>query len=136
MLTDMQLLQTLPVVFAAILFLQTGLDKLFNFRENEQYIASVFAKTVLNKISTILFVLLAVMEITAAFWSVFGAVMLIWKGDSIWAWRAMVLGAVTLLCLFGGQRIAKDYAGASGIVPYLLVFIAGLFLLAVPAVNP
>lgn len=124
------------MVFAAILFLQSGLDKLFNYRDNEQYISSVFAKTGLNKISTLLFVLITVMELTTAFWSLFGGVMIFWQSDAEWARRALMLGTTTLLFLFAGQRIAKDYAGAAGIVPYILVLLFGLFLLGFPILQP
>jgi len=136
MMNELVLLQSVAVVFAAILFLQSGLDKLLNYRENEQYISSVFAKTAFNKISTLLFVLITVMEITTAFWSVFGVVMLLWKGDAEWARKALMMGDVTLLCLFGGQRVAKDYAGAAGIVPYILVLLFGMFLMGLPPIHP
>jgi putative oxidoreductase len=136
MLNELMLLQSVAVVFAAILFLQSGLDKLINYGDNLQYISSVFAKTGFNKISTVLFVLITVMEITTAMWSVFGAVMLLWKGDAEWARRALMMGTATLLCLFAGQRVAKDYAGAAGIVPYILVFLFGMFLLGLPPIHP
>jgi hypothetical protein len=34
---------------------------------------------------------------------------------------------VTFLALFFGQRMAKDYVGAGGLVPYFLVSLAALF---------
>jgi hypothetical protein len=41
----------------------------------------------------------------------------------------VVLSGAALLCLFLGQRIAKDYPGAAALVPYILVVIAGLIWL-------
>ena len=35
---------------------------------------------------------------------------------------------LTLLALFTGQRLAKDYAGAAGIVPYFVVGIFGTLI--------
>jgi hypothetical protein len=42
----------------------------------------------------------------------------------------MVISTITLLGLLAGQRIAGDYAGAAGIVPYLVVSFLGLYLFA------
>jgi hypothetical protein len=36
--------------------------------------------------------------------------------------------AVTLLMLFAGQRLAKDYAGAAGIVPYFIFVMISMLL--------
>jgi hypothetical protein len=36
---------------------------------------------------------------------------------------AAVCSAVSLLMLFFGQRMAKDYAGAAALVPYFIVII-------------
>ena len=41
---------------------------------------------------------------------------------------AAILSAVTFLCLFLGQRIAKDYAGAQTIVIYLIPTFFNLFI--------
>jgi hypothetical protein len=37
---------------------------------------------------------------------------------------------ITLLMLFFGQRIAKDYAGAANLVPYFIFSLISIFLLA------
>ena len=40
------------------------------------------------------------------------------------------LSAVSLLILFFGQRLAKDYAGAGALVPYFLAAAINLYFLA------
>jgi len=40
------------------------------------------------------------------------------------------LSAVALVMLFFGQRIAKDYAGAGGLVPYFILAVINLYFLA------
>jgi hypothetical protein len=46
------------------------------------------------------------------------------------AFYGAVVAAVTLTALFFGQRMAKDYAGAAVLVPYFLLALAGIYLLA------
>jgi hypothetical protein len=41
-----------------------------------------------------------------------------------------VVGAVNLVALFFGQRVAKDYVGAAALVPYFLLAISAVYLLA------
>jgi hypothetical protein len=44
------------------------------------------------------------------------------------------LGAVTaginIIALFFGQRVSKDYAGAAALVPYFLLALTAIYLLA------
>ena len=56
-------LQCLMLLFPAVIFLQSGLDKVFKFEGNKAYIISVFEKTFLNSISGILFYLLLLLEV-------------------------------------------------------------------------
>ena len=59
-----------------------------------------------------------------------GCAVLILTRDPTVAFLGAVLGAINLCALFFGQRVAKDYVGAAVLVPYFLVAIAGIFLLA------
>ncbi|MEK0420530.1 MAG: hypothetical protein RLZZ161_381 [Bacteroidota bacterium] len=117
-------------MFPAVIFLQAGLDKLFNMKSNAQYIQSVFEKTVLSSQASLLFVVLVILELASGLNAMAGAVLLYISGDASLGYVAMVLSCITLLCLLAGQRIAKDYAGAAGIVPYLVVSFLGLYLFA------
>jgi uncharacterized membrane protein YphA (DoxX/SURF4 family) len=127
----MMVLKLLMLMFPAVIFLQAGLDKLFNMKSNAQYIQSVFEKTVLSGQAVLLFVVLVILELASGLNAMAGAVLLYISGDASLGYVAMVLSCITLLCLLAGQRIAKDYAGAAGIVPYLAVSFLGLYLFAI-----
>ncbi len=116
----------LLIVFA-ILFLQSGIDKVVNFKDNLSYIVSVFSKTFLNSFSTILFYIITILEVATGALCVVALLLLLVQGKIDLAVIALKLSAVTLICLFGGQRIAKDYAGASGIVVYIILNFLALF---------
>lgn len=114
-------------VFFSILFLQSGLDKVFNFNGNRSYIASVFEKTFLKDISFLLFIAIMMLETAAGLLSAVGTVYLFAGNDILLLW-GLKLSALSLLCLFLGQRIAKDYAGAAGLVSYFLLAVFGISL--------
>ena len=50
--------------------------------------------------------------------------------DSTVAFYGAVISAVAVIALFFGQRIAKDYAGAAVLVPYFLLTLVAIYLLA------
>jgi hypothetical protein len=50
--------------------------------------------------------------------------------DSTIAFYGAILSAAAITALFFGQRIAKDYAGAAVFVPYFLLTLVAIYLLA------
>jgi hypothetical protein len=116
--------------FFTILFIQSGFDKLFNFRENMSYIVSHFSKTSISGLAPLLFVLLTISESLAGLVSAYGIVELIIHDNAKVALLGAMLSMLSLLFVFFGQRIAKDYGGASGLAGYFLVSIAALVLLS------
>jgi hypothetical protein len=54
------------------------------------------------------------------------------SGDRTLALFGVALSVLALLMLFFGQRMAKDYAGAAGLVPYFVVACGGLALMGLP----
>jgi hypothetical protein len=52
------------------------------------------------------------------------------KHDTILAFYGAVISAISLIALFFGQRMAKDYAGAAVLVPYFLLALSAIYLLA------
>lgn len=122
--------QILIGIFFSILFLQSGLDKIFDFKGNKGYIESVFANTFLKSIAPLLFVSITLLEITAGFLCALGSVYYFFNGDHMLLLLGLQISAISLLALFFGQRIAKDYAGAAGLVAYFLLAAFGIYLFA------
>jgi putative oxidoreductase len=121
-------LQILIGLFFSILFLQSGLDKVFNFRGNKEYVESVFEKTFLKRISFLLFLSITLMETAAGLLSISGSVYYFFTDEKCMLLFGLQLCAISLVCLFLGQRIAKDYAGAASLVAYFLLAIFGISL--------
>lgn len=120
--------QILSAGFLAILFLQSGLDKVFDWEGNKGYIAGYFAKSPLAGFSTIMLAQITVLEVVVGLASAGGCAQLLLTKSSFVAFVGASLAGVNVLALFFGQRLAKDYAGAAGMVPYALFAIASVLL--------
>ena len=124
------IMQILVSAFLAILFLQSGIDKVVDRRGNLEFLKGHFAKSPLAGMVPLLVTVITVLEIATGALSALGCVLIILMRDSAVAFYGAVLAAVSILALFFGQRMAKDYAGAAVLVPYFLVTLIAIYLLA------
>jgi uncharacterized membrane protein YphA (DoxX/SURF4 family) len=120
--------QLLAAGFLAVLFLQSGLDKVVDWKGNREYIAGYFAKTALRSFSTPLLFVITILEVLAGASSAIGVGLLLLTHNAQVAWVGAVLSALCILSLFAGQRLAKDYAAAGGMVSYALLAIGAVLL--------
>ncbi len=124
------LLQIFGSAFLAILFLQSGIDKVIDYRSNLEWLKGHFAKSPLGGVVPILLTAITILEVTAGALSAIGCIILIVSRESTVAFYGAVVSAVVLIALFFGQRMAKEYAGAAVLVPYFLLALAAIYLLA------
>jgi uncharacterized membrane protein YphA (DoxX/SURF4 family) len=124
------ILQILVSAFLAILFLQSGIDKVVDRGGNRAYLEQHFAKSPLAGTVGPMFAVITLLEISAGALSGMGCVVLILTHDSMVAYLGAVVGAINLCALFFGQRVAKDYVGAAALVPYFLLALSAIYLLA------
>jgi len=128
--TASYILQILVSAFLAILFLQSGIDKVVDRRGNREYLDQHFAKSPLAGTVGPMFAVITILEISAGELSGMGCVVLILTRDPTVAFLGAVVAGINLCALFLGQRVAKDYVGAAALVPYFLLAITGIYLLA------
>ena len=124
------LMQILVAAFLAILFLQSGIDKIVDRRGNLEWLKGHFAKSPLAGAVPALLTTITILEIAAGALNAFGCVLVLVMRDSTVAFCGAVISAVAVTALFFGQRVAKDYAGAAVLVPYFLVALVAIYLLA------
>lgn len=122
-------LQIITLAFLAILFLQSGLDKVLNYKGNFEYFKSHFSKSILKNTIGMLMPGITILEVAAGALSAIGAFQIIINGDTQLGLIGAQLSAISILSLFFGQRLANDYEGASALVGYFLVCIAAIFLM-------
>lgn len=125
-----RLLSVLILLFFAVLFLQSGIDKVVDRKGNLDWLTGHFSKSLFKGIVPLLLTVLTVMELLSGASSLVAAVMcaLMEPEGQALPFLVACLCGFTLLSLFTGQRIAKDYAGAAGIVPYLIVAIIAMII--------
>jgi diacylglycerol kinase len=124
------ILQILVSAFLAVLFLQSGLDKVVDRRGNRAYLDQHFAKSPLAGTVGPMFAVITILEVSAGALLGVGCALLLLTHDSLVAYLGAVLAAINIIALFFGQRVAKDYAGAAVLVPYFLLAVTGIYLLA------
>jgi hypothetical protein len=124
------LAQILVSAFLAILFMQSGVDKIVDRRGNLEWLSGHFAKSPLAKMVPMIVIMITVLELAAGALSAIGCVLIIFSRDTLIAFYGAVIAALSILALFFGQRMAKDYAGAAILVPYFLLTLVSIYLLA------
>ena len=115
-------------LFVGIIFTQSGLDKIFNWEGELEFITSKFSKTFMANFSTFGLIQVTILEVLAGFLSLFGAIMTTFFSDKTYGIMGLILASASLSILMFGQRISKDYEGSAALVPYFLLCMIGLFM--------
>ena len=123
------IVHVLAVSFLAILFLQSGLDKVLDKKENLDWLISHFANSPFKNFVPVLFFTITVVELLSGILNLLGVLFLLLDGSLMLALYGTILASVALIMLFLGQRIAKDYIGAQSLVSYFILTILTLITL-------
>lgn len=122
--------ELLLLLFLAITFLQSGVDKITDWGGNVSWLKEHFSKTFMKNMVPLNLGIVLVIEVIAGILCVIGMFQLFTSGEKTMALYGAILSCITLLMLLFGQRVAKDYDGARTIVIYLMPAIFAVFLLA------
>ena len=117
-------------IFLGILFLQSGVDKIVDRRGNLEWLTGHFAKSPVAGFVPLLLLTITALELAAGILSALGVVQLLIKRDTLFSFYGACVSVIAILCLFLGQRLAKDYPGAATLVPYFILAMVATFLLA------
>ena len=123
-------MQALVSAFLAILFLQSGVDKVIDRRGNLEWLSGHFAKSPLAGMVGPMVLAITILELLAGGLSAVGCVMVLVARDSTIAFYGAVVSAIAIVALFFGQRMAKEYPGAASLVAYFLLTLVAIYLLA------
>ena len=131
-MTIEQVLRNLPALFAAlfvaILFIQSGADKIFDWKGNLEWLTGHFSKTFLASMVPIMLVTITVMEVATGLLAAVGIIYFLVESSLSLIYYASIVGSASLAALFFGQRIAKDYPGAAVLVPYFILLLILMLL--------
>lgn len=115
-------------LFIAIVFLQSGVDKVVDWKGNLSWLQGHFKDSILSGIVSPMLAVVTIAEIITGLFAVCGVVCLVWCKDASCIQYSVALGLLSLLMLIFGQRIAKDYDGAKTIAIYFGVLLVSLLL--------
>lgn len=126
------LTKDLPALFAAlfisILFIQSGLDKVFHWKGQLSWLTAHFSKTFLKGMVPMMMATITVMEVATGLMAAAGIVYFFVTGSTTLIFYASIIGAASITALFFGQRVAEDYPGAAVLVPYFILVILSMYL--------
>ena len=126
---DMDLVFIAIGIFWTLLFLQSGLDKVFDWKGNVEWLKGHFSKSMLSGVVTPMLASLALFEIITGLLCGVGIFQVIFSGNTYWLAIGLVFSLISLLMLFFGQRIAKDYEGAKTIAIYFGVALISILMI-------
>lgn len=117
------------LLFLIITFLQSGIDKVKDWKGNLAWLKGHFSKSPFKNSVPLLLGVITIVEIIAGLLCLGGVIHLLLHDNKIFAYYGALTSCIALLMLFLGQRINKDYVGAQTIVIYLVPAVFLLFLL-------
>jgi len=122
--------EILILLFILITFLQSGIDKLVDWKGNTGWLKEHFSGTMLSGVVPLMVGIILIIEVITGILAIAGLFQLVVNNEPVFALYTCVLACVTLLMLLFGQRIAKDYAGAFTLTGYFIVSIFGVYILS------
>lgn len=121
--------EILLLIFLIITFLQSGLDKIFDWAGNLSWLKEHFSKSPLGGMVPIMLVIVLICEVLAGVFCLVGLYQIVFATGGKMALYGALLSCASLLMLLFGQRMAKDYDGAKTIVIYFIPAVFLVFLL-------
>jgi len=115
--------------FFAVAFLQSAADKWLDKKGNLDFLTGHFATSPLCGLVPQMFWGITVLESVAGVLCGLGTLQILVGLGTGLALAGLVFSTISLLCLFFGQRLAKDYGGAVVLASYFAVALLGLILL-------
>jgi hypothetical protein len=118
--------------FFATVFLQSGLNKVFDSEGNLSFMREHFAGApMLAGNASTLFWCLTALELLAGVFCGLGLISFSFVSGGFFVRWGLRFATLALLALMFGQRLAKDYAGAAVVAAYFAVALLGLLAFAI-----
>ncbi|TND08966.1 MAG: hypothetical protein FD123_1820 [Bacteroidetes bacterium] len=116
--------------FLAVIFLQSGLDKILDYKNNLDWLKGQFSKTIFKNSIGLLLPLLTLLETAGGLLCAAGVAVYFFNrpygGVILFLGHVFVL--LALLSLMLGQRVVKEYAGAASLTGYIIIALLGFLV--------
>lgn len=121
--------EILILIFLIVTFLQSGIDKISDWKGNVSFIIDHFKSSPLKNMVPILVGTILIFEVVASILMLIGVYQLAINGGKEIALVGAEIAAISLIFMLIGQRLAKDYAGAMTLAVYFILNAFALYLL-------
>jgi hypothetical protein len=125
-LSPLTISQILIALFLAICFLQSSVDKIIDRKGNLAWLTGHFSNSPLKNTVPFLLMIITLSELLGGFLCAVGIFDFFINGTGDLILFGFIINAISLIALFFGQRLAKDYEGASVLVGYFIITIIGV----------
>ena len=120
----------LSLVLLALTFIQSGYDKISDWKGNIEWLKGHFIQTPIKNMVPASLMLVLALEVIAGILCLSGAVKLMLYNDRVFGLFGAIFSCITLIFLLLGQRLAKDYDGARTIVIYFIPAVMAVYWLS------
>lgn len=120
----------LILVFLIITFGISVIEKLSDWKGTISYIEENFKTTFIQKYIKPLIAFLIILESISLLFLISGSYKLFTTEEKGFALVGCLFSTLSILYMLIGQRIAKDYPGATSLGVYFLISVFGVFLLS------
>ncbi len=121
-----ELVQILIGAFLGICFIQSGLDKVTDWKGNLSFLTDHFSQTFFRNTVPLLLIVITILEVAGGLLCFIGVAYGIIYHDFNFLLYGLLLCGINLVALIFGQRFAKDYAGAAVLVNYFILIMVGV----------
>jgi len=119
------------MIVLVVLWLQSGLDKITDYKGNFEWLSGHFAKSKLKGMVKFLLITLTIFELSTGVASLLAIVDVWFLKLWYFPFAACFLSMLSFTCLFFGQRMAKDYGSAASLMVYMIyIFLITMFTVA------
>ena len=114
--------------FFLIVFLQSGLDKVLDYKGNLTFLKSLFKAFFPPTLISVALISVAILELISGVLCLIGIIDFILNDNSSIGFLGLIVGSLALLVLLFGQRFSKNYEGAKTIAIYFILAMIGIVL--------
>lgn len=123
------LAQLLILVFLLITFVVSVIEKFSDWQGTISYISETFKNSFIRNFIKPLIAFLVFLEVLTAYFVIIGIYQLYVNQEKETALLGTTFSCITILYMLVGQRIAKDYPGATSLTVYFILSVFGVYLL-------
>ena len=116
----------LVLVFFLIVFIQSGLDKILDYKGNLNFLKDLLKIYFSPTLIELALISVTILELTSGILCLIGIMNFLFNGSNFIGLIGLIVGSIALLVLLFGQRVSKNYDGAKTIAIYFILAIVGI----------